>query len=442
MFQICFKTCDHFIMSEEYEQLNSQTTESTAVKSKSTRVYIALLILGIATLIPFNCIIVPVDFWMKYYEQYFLSAASLTHNICNWSFMILMMFKSEKFNMKTIIKSALSIWFVSLVAIPLIYLLPIDKTAKTIITLIPVALCGTSNALFFPTILNIGSKLDPKNAQGIMAGQGIAGLIPQVFQIIIKAIMTSVTNENGLFYQTLVYFIFGAMFIAFCFYPYKVIKDMGLLDKKLLQETDSLLEEDKQKEEETPFFQLFKKMWLPTASIFLIFFITMSSFPAITIHINCITLIHQDLPQSDWWNVGMMSTFILLDFVGRSISGFSWANRYLGLKTLFVIAICRICFTALFLMEALPLFDCQQQPAGIFCTGDGPVIKADVMSIATMFMFALTNGWVSSVIMMKFTSVIEKSADFRNGGNIQSFMLNSGLLCGGCISLAMEQLFK
>jgi fucose permease len=50
---------------------------------------------------------------------------------------------------------------VALVVIPLIYLLSIDKTTKTILTLIPVAFCGTANAIPFPTVLEIGAKLDP-----------------------------------------------------------------------------------------------------------------------------------------------------------------------------------------------------------------------------------------------------------------------------------------
>ena len=56
--------------------------------------------------------------------------------------------------------------------------------------------------------------------------------------------MTFVESNDTLFYQTLVYFVFGALFIAFCFYFLNVINEMGLLDKKLLLETEKLLVED------------------------------------------------------------------------------------------------------------------------------------------------------------------------------------------------------
>lgn len=110
----------------------------------------------------------------------------------------------------------------------------------------------------------------------------------------------------------------------------------------------------------------------------------------------------------------MMTTFLLFDFVGKIISGFSWANRYFSLKGLLIFALLRLICTSLFLMEALPLYKCENG----LCTGKGPIIKIDTISIFTMLMFALLNGWIGSVIMMKFTTVIKKQIDYRNGGNI------------------------
>jgi hypothetical protein len=131
-----------------------------------------------------------VDFWMRFYDPIFLSTATLSYNSGNWLVVVLLLFISSKLNQKLIVPLCLSVFLVALVIIPIFHLLIKEVAAKTIVTLIPICICGIANGFFFPTILDFAQKLNPINAQAMMAGQGIAGLIPQFILIVIKGVIS------------------------------------------------------------------------------------------------------------------------------------------------------------------------------------------------------------------------------------------------------------
>ena len=77
--------------------------------------------MGVGALLPFNCIIIPVDFYVAYYSSWFLTAASLSFNAGVWLVMIFMLFVGYKLNKHILIFSAMSIWIICLIAIPLLF---------------------------------------------------------------------------------------------------------------------------------------------------------------------------------------------------------------------------------------------------------------------------------------------------------------------------------
>lgn len=133
----------------------------------------------------------------------------------------------------------------------------------------------------------------------------------------------------------------------------------------------------------------------------------------------------------------VMTTFMIFDWAGRQIPKYEWAHKRLTVKSCFVISICRCIFYALFLMEALPAYSCDENNKN--CTG-GPLIKSDVVTILTMLIFALSNGWISSVTMMKYQSQVSPS-DCPLASTIMTFMLNTGLFIGSLGGLAISAAF-
>ncbi|CAL6026995.1 Nucleoside_transporter [Hexamita inflata] len=405
------------------------------------KLYRIFFLLGIGALLPFNCIIVPVDFWIMFYNPIFLSAAALSYNAGNWVVTIYMMIRGYKHNKNPLMMISLTTWLVSLIIIPVFHPIISDVLVKTVITLVPITLCGMANGLFFPTVLDMGCKLGPLNAQAMMAGNGIAGLVTQFLLILIKGIVTGAKVSEDqynktLFYQTLAYFILGAGYIIVCFFVWAKLKP--ILNGHNQQSTQQQNNEE-EKEEKSSFWQVFKMIIVPSLSIFFIFAITLAIFPTIIAPIPFNTNAKKNALGSDngWWNIGVMTTFMIFDWVGRQMPVFKWASACLNLKACLCLAVSRLVFFAVFLLEALPKYVCDDHSCA-----KGPIIKSDTVTILTMIVFALSNGWLSSVTMMKYSSCVTKKVDGSLAANIQTFMLNSGLFAGGLLSLGIAVPFS
>ena len=88
-------------------------------------------------------------------------------------------------------------------------------------------------------------------------------------------------------------------------------------------------------------------------------------------------------------------------------------------------------------MEALPAYSCDENDKN--CSG-GPLIRSDVVTILTMLIFALSNGWISSVTMMKYQCKVSAN-DCPLASTIMTFMLNTGLFIGSLGGLAISTIF-
>ena len=96
-----------------------------------------------------------------------------------------------------------------------------------------------------------------------------------------------------------------------------------------------------------------------------------------------------------------MTTFIIFDYISRSFPGWVPKSFNLSKKWCLIITLLRIpIFFALFLMEALPKYECDEN--GDNCTG-GPLIPSDVFSLITMIVFAFSNGFLNTIAMVNYS---------------------------------------
>ncbi|CAL6056693.1 Nucleoside_transporter [Hexamita inflata] len=313
------------------EQNQDSIRMSETLKQK--KLYRIFFLLGIGALLPFNCIIVPVDFWLMFYNPIFLSAAALSYNAGNWIVTLYMMINGYKHNKNTIMTTALTTWLVSLIIIPVLHPIIQDVLLKTIITLIPIVCCGMANGLYFPIVLDMGCKLGPLNAQAMMAGNGIAGLVTQFLLILIKGIVTGAKVSQDqynktLFYQTLIYFILGAGYIVFCFFVWAKLKPT--INKYDMSNQNNSNED--QKEEKSSFVQVFKMIIVPSLSIFSIFAITLA-WPLLSSPRSRFFNAKRLPPCGNgWWNISVMTTFMIFDWVGGQMPGLQVGERLFELE--------------------------------------------------------------------------------------------------------------
>lgn len=146
-------------------------------------------------------------------------------------------------------------------------------------------------------------------------------------------------------------------------------------------------------------------MWMPATTIFLIFSISLTIFPTITQFIPC--NFNNGVDKDGWFSIYFMSLFLLFDWVGRSLPKFKFFQK-LNIKWCFYLAISRVIFFILFPLEAFPKYVDRL---------DGPYIPFDIISSLTMIMFALSNGYISSMTMIQFPSVVSES-DLKTASNM------------------------
>ena len=101
-----------------------------------------------------------------------------------------------------------------------------------------------------------------------------------------------------------------------------------------------------------------------------------------------------------------MTVFMIFDYLSRSFPGWVKSTLKLNKKVALIITIIRIpLFFTLFLLEALPKYDCDDNGAN--CK-NGPIIPSDIASILTMIVFACSNGYLNTVVMVNYSEYIKE----------------------------------
>ena len=108
-----------------------------------------------------------------------------------------------------------------------------------------------------------------------------------------------------------------------------------------------------------------------------------------------------------------MSLFVLFDWFGRSSTRFKILINNISLKVALMLILTRLVFYALFSLEALPKYSYDDLGNVV----ESPIISSDVVSCLTMIVFAYSNGLLSSIVMIKYSSLIKDQGDLALAGN-------------------------
>ncbi|KAJ5075037.1 equilibrative nucleoside transporter 1 isoform a [Anaeramoeba ignava] len=144
--------------------------------------------------------------------------------------------------------------------------------------------------------------------------------------------------------------------------------------------------------------------------VFFVFFVTLALFPSV---ITQIPSQKSSLTSGGWFAIIMISVFNFFDLIGRTLP--RWFSRLFPFKVLFIIIVSRSVFFVLFLLSA------------------NKIIYSDALSIIFMVIFALSNGYCSSVIMMIAPHSIQPYKRDAAGSLMTAF-LQIGLVVGSCSS--------
>ena len=177
---------------------------------------------------------------------------------------------------------------------------------------------------------------------------------------------------------------------------------------------------------------VFKKMWLQSLTVWLVFFVTLSLFPGVATMMKPYLGEDSDLFSlsseydsssgptnwlSDWFSLILITLFMIFDFVGRLLPSFFVIGSP---STLWIPVACRLVFFPLFSLMA----------AGIWTFG------VNYFAPLVMIIFAFTNGYFSTVAMI-FGPMVTSPEEYTTASTIMSFSLNFGIFCGSFFALLM-----
>jgi len=173
------------------------------------------------------------------------------------------------------------------------------------------------------------------------------------------------------------------------------------------------------------FFQVYYDVSLMAIQVFLCFTITFVVFPGTSLGTK-FDFLGTSNKDFAWFAVLMITTFNVFDTIGRFAGGY---KQIFSPYTVFILTVTRLVFIPLFVLIQL-----NSDPASIF--------QSDWFRITNMALFALSNGYNSTLLMIYGPSMVEDENKER-AGLLMSFHLVGGIFVGALIaSFGMDKIGK
>ncbi|KAF2270096.1 hypothetical protein CC78DRAFT_507725 [Lojkania enalia] len=270
--------------------------------------------------------------------------------------------------------------------------------------------------------------------QGIMTGQGIAGVLPCIAQIVSVLSVEERKSEEGVPQESstsaFAYFLTATIVSALTLAAFAlVLARHGSRDSIKLaipsNDDDYMPTPDARKS--IPLINLFRKLFWLSAAVFLTFAVTMT-YPVFTQQILSVRdpAAASRLFQAAsfiplgflFWNIG--------DLIGRMVPIIPALSLTSRPHVLFFLSIARVAFIPLYLLCNL--------------RGKGAKVSSDAFYlIVVQLLFGVTNGYVGSSCMMGFVEYVEEDEREAAGG-FMSLCLVAGLTTGSFLSFFAARL--
>ncbi|KAL0208037.1 hypothetical protein P9112_010624 [Eukaryota sp. TZLM1-RC] len=376
---------------------------------KDTFIYITFILLGCCLLSPFNAFVSVVDYWKFLEHPELISSVPAWYQRSNLSFMLLMVFISKKVPRNFTIVFGFFMYFICLCSIPILNILNISDSLEANLIVTSAFVAGIFNGILSALVFSLAISISSRMSQGVMVGNGYAGLVAGALRVITKFFMpTDFVKSAFLFFFTegILSFLCVIFFLIMIKLPrFKQLTDSADSEDKLL-----VVEEQKPLQDSS-LLTCLRTISRDGILVFLTFTITLMLFPGLTGKITS-----KEGPFVDdftgWYEVLLSNMFMIGDFIGRSLPAYLPCKNVPLYVTL---ALSRVVF--------IPLF--------AFCALTPPIIGTWYLPFVIMFFFSATNGYTSTTAMMIGSDTADRSTSHTGVcGTLLTAFLNFGLFAG------------
>ncbi|XP_057761462.1 equilibrative nucleotide transporter 8 isoform X1 [Arachis stenosperma] len=340
--------------------------------------YIIHFLLGAGNLLPWNALITAVDYFAYLYPtKHIEKVFSVAYMIS--SVLVLLMMMSWGGWSRTTLRLRMNVGY-SMFVMSLMVPPVIDWASSSTkledrpsgaygLTVAAVVICGLADGLVGGSLIGSAGKLPKQYMQAVFAGTASSGIIISVLRIITKASLPQ--TPKGLQISAHLYFMVATVFLLCC-----IIFSNLQYKLPVMQEYYQSLQHDNTLCSGTRFWAVAGKIKGPAFAILIIYVVTLSIFPG---------FIAEDLESKllmDWYPILLITVYNLADLIGKSLTAFYVIQSITGAIWASII---RLLF--------YPLF--------ILCLHGPKWLKSEVPMIALTFLLGVTNGYLTSVLMIQ-----------------------------------------
>lgn len=420
------------LLSENGDATTKETTKEPI--DKFYIVYIIFIVHGIGVLMPWNMFITANDYFVNYklapstngtttdggektvYQNYFLGVLGFVAQIPTVIINGVNTFSHSKGgNISS--RIVWSIIVVVIMFVATIALAMVDSSewpaAFFWLTMVSVVIINMANGIYQNSIFGTAACLPMKYPNAVVIGSNISGTLTSVIMLISIA-GTPNPRTSAIFYFLAAIFILLMAFDTFYildFLPfYRYHSNKGKKPKESHEDNSR-----------PPYLQIFKQCWKHDLSVFLVFFVTLSVFPAVQANIRASDP-NFFISEKYYSPVTCFLLFNLFAVVGNVISAFIQKP---GPRWAWIPITLRLFFIPFFMF-------CNFNPT----SRNLPVlISNDYVYIVGAIAMAVTSGYFSSLAMMYAPDSVKNPEHKGVAGMMAAFFLVLGIFIGVTFSI-------
>ncbi|TDH01115.1 hypothetical protein EPR50_G00176920 [Perca flavescens] len=408
-------------------------------------VYIIFFLMGIGSLLPWNFFITAKHYWLyklsnsthgsgsdeqrsdlsDYFESYLAIASTVPSVLC----LILNYVLVNRLSSNVRILS--SLFVILLVFLVTTVLVKVDtsdcRTEFFIVTLASVAVVSGASNLFCGSVFGISGHFPMRISQALISGQAMGGTLSAVASIVDLAAAKDVTDS------ALAYFLTADVFILLCIISYLLLPKLAYSRHYTLAATctsSGVVSEGGAaagtgKTTSIPPLQpILRKTWVLGVSVFYVFCISISVFPAVSSGIQSINK-DSGSPWTTTYFVPLTSFLLynVADFCGRQATAWLQVPGPTS-RVLPALVLCRSVIVPLFMF-------CNYQPRDHLHT---VLFGHDLYPVVFNCLLGLTNGYLGTLPMIYGPKVVPRELAEATGV-VMSFFLTLGLAVGSAFSV-------
>ncbi|XP_062256468.1 equilibrative nucleoside transporter 3 [Platichthys flesus] len=407
-------------------------------------VYIIFFLMGIGSLLPWNFFITAKHYWLyklsnntnpsssedqrshlsDYFESYLVIASTVPSVL---SLVLNYILVNRLSSNVRILASLFVILVVFVVTTVLVKVDVSDSRVEFFVgTLVSVAVVSGASNLFSGSVFGISGHFPMRISQALISGQAMGGTLSAVASVMDLALTKDVTDS------ALAYFLTADFFILLCIITYLLLPKLAYSRHYMLAATctsaGGMTEDGSDgtvsRVSTPPLRPILRKTWVLGFSVFCVFCISITVFPAVSSGIQSVNK-DSGSPWTTTYFVPLTSFLLynLADFCGRQATAWLQVPGPTS-RVLPVLVLCRT------IMVPLLIF-CNYQPRDNIHT---VLFRHDAFPVLFNCMLGLSNGYLGTLPMIYGPKVVPRELAEATGV-VMSFFLTLGLAVGSAFSV-------